>query len=74
MLWERMDNRLDQGNASYVNFLLQSGVVKCQSGSESEPSLASVRYKCKKCRRLLASSRNVLPHMAGNSSHVFERW
>ena len=65
MLWERMGNRLDQRSGSYVQFLLQSGLVKCQVESSCEAALA-VRYKCKKCRRLVASSHNVLPHLGGN--------
>ena len=61
MLWEKMGNRLDQENSSYVHFLLQTGVVKCQAESSNEKTSA-IRYKCKKCRRLVASSHNVLPH------------
>ena len=65
LLWEKMENRLDQENGSYIHYLLQSGVVKCQTESSGVAALA-VRYKCKKCRRLVASSHNVLPHPVGN--------
>ena len=69
LLWEMMGNRLDQGNGNYVHFLLQVGVVKCPNKSSYEQALA-VRYRCKKCRRLIASSHNVLPHLAG----TFPSW
>ena len=69
LLWEMMGNRLDQENGNYVHFLLQVGVVKCPNKSSYEQALA-VRYRCKKCRRLIASSHNVLPHLAG----TFPSW
>ena len=71
MLWENMGSSLDLGNRNYVHFLLQTGVVKYQAEPDSEKTVAS-RYKCKKCRRLLASSHNVLQHRAATFPSWFE--
>lgn len=66
MLWEKMGNRLDQNSGSYAHFLLQSGVVRLHQAENSCETALAIRYKCKKCRRQVASSHNVLPHLIGN--------
>jgi dual specificity phosphatase 12 len=64
-LWERMEGRLDPASWQYCYFLLQRGEVREQQAAEGpQPGRT---YKCRKCRRLVAVSSQVIPHRRGSA-------
>ena len=65
LLWDKMRGRVDSEDAHYFLFLLQNGNVKYQAVPSRNEYTKVKRYKCKRCRRLLASSTSVLPHTLG---------
>lgn len=65
LLWDKMRGRVDLEDANYILFLLQTGNVKYQAALTQDEYTKVKRYKCKRCRRLLASSTSVLPHTLG---------
>ncbi|CAH0392653.1 unnamed protein product [Bemisia tabaci] len=76
-LYEVMNFTIDKTNLQYRMFRLRHAAVKvrkvkilpqdCMDVIKPDPSLTSVKpdplvYKCRKCRRIVASISNILPH------------
>ncbi|XP_073988093.1 dual specificity protein phosphatase MPK-4-like [Rhodnius prolixus] len=79
-LYETMHCSIEENNWQYILFRLRIAAAKvrqvkilpteCMSVIKPDPALITVRpdplvYRCCKCRRIVASARNILPHEIG---------